>query len=95
MHWCSSLSDEVSSKVEEEEVSESDEEELSEFYQAVKESQDLYNQQMIKKKKGVLIKYCKGQIVLLKILKQNKRNTEASRLLCRVLEIKNKVRKTT
>jgi hypothetical protein len=92
---CSSSSNKVSSKEEKEEVSESDDKKLSEFHQAVKKSQDLYNQQIIKKKKGVLIKYRKGQIVLLKIPKQNKRNTKALRLPCHVLEIKNKVRKTT
>ena len=48
---------------------------------------------MIKKKKGVLIKYRKGQVVLLKILKKNKQNIEAERLPCRVVEVKQKVYK--
>jgi hypothetical protein len=46
---------------------------------------------MIKKKKGVIIKYRKRQVVLLKIPKKNKQNTKAERLPCRVADIKNKV----
>jgi hypothetical protein len=71
--------------------SDTDDKELSELHQAVKENQTLYNLHMIKKKKGVLIKYRKGQVVLLKIPKKNKQNTEAERLPCRVADIKNKV----
>jgi hypothetical protein len=64
---------------------------LSRLHQMVRKSQDQYNQHMIKKKGGVLIKYRKGQVVLLKIPKKNRKNIEAERLPCRVWEIKNKV----
>ena len=64
---------------------------LSRLHQRVRKSQDQYNQYMIKKKGGVLIKYRRGQVVLLKIPKKNRKNTEAERLSCRVQEIKNKV----
>jgi hypothetical protein len=64
---------------------------LSKLHQRVRKSQDQYNQRMIKRKGGVLIKYRKGQVVLLKIPKKTKKNTEAERLPCRVWEIKNKV----
>lgn len=46
---------------------------------------------MIKSKGGVIIKYRKGQVILLKIPKKMKQNTEAERLPYRVVEIKNKV----
>ena len=68
---------------------------LSELHQRVKESQDQYNLRMINKKKGVLIKYRTGQIVLLQIPKKSRKNIEAERLPCRVLEIKKKVSKYT
>lgn len=66
---------------------------LSALHKRVKENQILYNERMIKSKGGTIIKYRKGQVVLLKIPKQVKQNTEAERLPCRVAEIKNKVSK--
>ena len=63
---------------------------LSELHQRVRDNQDQYNLRMIKKKKGVLIRYRKGQIVLLQIPKKNRKNIEPERLPCRILDIKNK-----
>ena len=42
----------------------------------------------------MIIKYRKGQVVLLKIPKKMRQNIEAKRLPCRVVDIKNKVSKT-